>query len=233
MYETRAELREGKLEAVWPLLSARARSHPIQLGHQLLWQLFADGTEQRRDFLFQVERQAPFTVVLRSTRPPADTLDLWNIRSYEFRPHLQAGQELRFRMECVATRTVPRPGAKRGMRQDVAMQALKSLPPEQQLGRTPDDFAEEAGKTWLARQGEAAGFRFVSAAVEMLGYRRHRLPASRGGKPMVFGSLIFVGNLEVLAPEVFVAALGRGFGAAKAFGFGLMQIAQAPDASDL
>lgn len=229
MFESRAELRPGKLEALWPLLNARARAHPAQLCHQVLWQLFADTPERARDFLFHVERQRPLTVILRSVRPPADVLGLWDIRTYEFQPQLHAGQRLRFRLECVATRSRPLAGAKRGKRQDVAMYALKSLPTSKQIGRTPEDFAESAGLAWLARQADASGFRCNPDAVQVLGYRRHRLPPPIGGKPLIFGSLIFVGTLEVMAPDLFVTALGRGFGDSKAFGFGLMQVAPAPD----
>jgi hypothetical protein len=32
-----------------------------------------------------------------------------------------------------------------------------------------------------------------------------------------------------MAPDLFVTALGRGFGDSKAFGFGLMQVPPAPD----
>ena len=233
MFESRAELRPGKLEALWPLLSERARAHPVQLCHQVLWQLFADAPERMRDFLFHVERERPLGVILRSARPPADALGLWDIRTYPFQPQLHAGQNLRFRLECVATRTRPLPGAKRGKRQDVAMHALKSRPAAEQVGRTPEDFAESAGLAWLARKAGTAGFHCGPDAVQMLGYRRHRLPTPGGGKPLTFGSLIFAGTLEVTAPDLFVAALGRGFGAARAFGFGLMQVAPAPDGLDL
>lgn len=235
MFESRAELRPGRLEALWPLLSERARAHPAQLCHQVLWQLFADTPERTRDFLFHVERQRPLCVILRSTRPPADALGLWDIRTYPFQPQLHAGQSLRFRLECVATRTRPMPGAKRGKRQDVAVHAWKSLPAAEQIGRTPEDFAESAGLAWLTLQEAAAGFRCDSGsdAMQMLGYRRHRLPTPGGGQPLTFGSLIFAGTLEVTAPDLFVAALGRGFGAARAFGFGLMQVAPVLDGLDL
>lgn len=234
MFESRAELRPGRLEALWPLLSGRARAHPLQLGHQVLWQLFAtDGTDQQRDFLFQVERQSPLTVILRSARAPSDTLDLWTIRTRPFAPQLLAGQALRFRMECVATRSAPLPGAKRGKRQDAAMHAFRSASPEMREGRTPDDFAVEAGRAWLNRQGSGCGFRIAPEDVELLGYRRHELPSGRDRRRIRFGSLLLSGKLEVVSPDVFVSALVRGFGAGRAFGFGLMQIAPSADTVDL
>lgn len=67
---------------------------------------------------------------------------------------------------------------------------------------------------------------------EDLGYDRHRVIAD-GGRMLIFGSLEFAGTLRVVDPVPFLAALGAGFGAARGFGFGLMQIAPAAARPDL
>ena len=228
MHESRAEMLPQRFGQLWPNLAPTARRSTAQLCHQLLWQLFADSPDRRRDFLFQVERTRPLTVILRSARPPQDALGLWSIQTRAFAPVLQPGQVLRFRMEAVATRSaMPRPDGKRGQRQDVAMAAFMALSPGDREGSSPQAMAEGAGLAWLDRQGAAHGFRRRDAQV--LDYRRHRVP-TRKGEPLVFGSLLFGGTLEVGSPDDFVRALGEGFGSARAFGFGLMQVAPAlPD----
>ena len=225
MHESRAEMLPQKFEQLWPKLTRKARASTAQLCHQLLWQLFSDGPDCKRDFLFHVERTRPLTVILRSTRPPKDTLGLWFIQTRAFAPVLQSGQALRFRMDAVATRSaLPRPDGKRGQRQDVAMAAFMGLTAEERAGRSPHDMAENAGLAWLDRQGAAHGFH--RREVRVLDYCRHRVP-TRAAPFLTFGSLLFDGILEVQAPDEFVSALCLGFGSARAFGFGLMQVAPA------
>ena len=233
MFESRASLLPERLEALWPLMSQAARQSPLWLCHRLVWPLFADHPDRCRDFLFQIMQARPLTVILRSARRPEDRLGLWTIPPpCDFAPQLAAEQMLRFRLHAVATRTQPLPGARRGKRQDVAISAWKSLPPAEQAGRKPVEFAEEAGLDWLGRQGARHGFAFARDEVRVLGYDRHRVIAD-GGRMLIFGSLEFAGTLRVVDPVPFLAALGAGFGAARGFGFGLMQIAPAAARPDL
>lgn len=87
-----------------------------------------------------------------------------------------------------------------------------------------DRVAEPAAADWLSRQGVSRGFRPHRTAVENystinLGRRR------RQGATL--GILDLVGSIEVTNSEVFVRALARGFGRAKAWGCGLMLIRRA------
>jgi CRISPR system Cascade subunit CasE len=102
---------------------------------------------------------------------------------------------------------------------------------------------EAAGTAWLAKQAEKGGFSVAGAAplpadseaddaattrscaVAVTGYRTLRLP--RAGAAATIGVLDFEGTLEVREPELFLTALGNGFGRAKAFGCGLMLIRRA------
>ena len=89
---------------------------------------------------------------------------------------------------------------------------------------TRDRIAEAAAAAWLTRQGVSKGFRPHLTAVEnystiSLGRRR------RQGATL--GILDLVGQIEVTSPEVFVPALAKGFGRAKAWGCGLMLIRRA------
>ena len=83
----------------------------------------------------------------------------------------------------------------------------------------------EAGRAWLARQGDRHGFR-PDEEVAVDGYERRQVPREGGGMA-VFGVLEFEGVLTVEDPARFLAALTAGFGKARAFGFGLMLIRRA------
>jgi len=207
------------------------------LGHGLVWTLFDEAPEAPRNFLYLVERERPFTVVVRSARPPRPG-DLWRVeRSYPFRPVLEAGQELSFRVTCVPvtwTRTAASSSTKR---QDVIMAAWRRLQ-EAERGNAERlaAVADRAALDWLERQGAARGFALVRRegvatgedprTVEVLGYERRRLLRGRGRRPVEFGSVTYEGRLHVVDPNGFRGVLAEGLGVARAFGMGLVQIAR-------
>lgn len=92
---------------------------------------------------------------------------------------------------------------------------------------------------WLARKGEQHGFRLLSAdgypevvsvqvskQEESWGWHRRDSGAGDGSKRLSFGAVVFNGLLEVTNHEQFQTALLNGIGSGKAFGFGLLSIAQ-------
>lgn len=203
-------------QALAPLLMPAAGGRRRSASHNLLWSIFSDGPDRRRDFLWREEKAGHFLTL--SARPPLQT-DLFEPhRVKDFAPELAAGDRLGFSLRANATRT-----KRDGERVDVVMDALFALPTEARAeARMP--LAQTEGAAWLARQGERAGFRLIAAetadyAVEALeGYRgpRQRQPQ--------FGILDLGGQLEVTDPTAFLARLAEGFGRAKAFGCGLMLI---------
>ena len=76
----------------------------------------------------------------------------------------------------------------------------------------------------MARQGAAKGFAPRSTVVE--GYSTIEL-GRRRREGATFGILDLRGEIEVTDPGAFLAALGVGFGRAKAWGCGLMLIRRA------
>ena len=84
----------------------------------------------------------------------------------------------------------------------------------------------EAGTAWLARKGSAAGFSVDPSQLYIDGYDRVRIPHS-DARAVIFSTLTFQGVLTVEDPAQFLAAVLRGFGAAKGFGCGLMLIRRA------
>jgi CRISPR system Cascade subunit CasE len=174
-------------------------------------------------------RVASFLVL--SARPPLDRHGLFEIESKPFEPNLAPGDRLAFALRAnpVVTRADPESG--RPKRHDVVMDHLHALPKAVRAAAR-SAATLEAGMAWLAAQGERAGFRPTLKAagepwVRVDGYDQVQVPQGRGKKAITFSVLDLEGVLEVQTPGVFLAALTRGFGKAKAFGCGLMLIRRA------
>lgn len=191
----------------------------IDAHHKLLWSVFSDGPDRRRDFLWREMRQGEF-LTLSDREPVAnDLFDLVEPRT--FAPDLAPGDRLSFSLKVNATRA-----KSSRQRVDVVMDALCSVPKEMRAERRMP-LAQEAGEAWLRARAEAGGFNVLNVDVE--DYTTTALPDHRGprkGRPQ-FGILSMTGGLEVKDPAVFIDALARGFGRAKAFGCGLMLIRRA------
>ena len=206
--------------------------------HRLVWALFADGPDRRRDFLWRQVKPGEFLIL--ATRPPADPHGLFTLESKPFAPALRPGQRLQFDLRANPVISTPRGPGLRGKRHDVVMHALSGLATADRAAAR-EQATCEAGAAWLARQGEHAGFAFDPEQVHMDGYDRVRIPRDDRGVPtrervgcpdrrtdIIYSVLQFQGVLTVADPGRFMAALLHGFGAAKAFGCGLMLIRRAP-----
>ncbi len=227
--------REASAAALAPILLPAEPDARAGATHRLIWTLFADAPNRRRDFLWREETraglrlgQASFLVL--STRPPTDRHDLFDLESKPFETALAAGDRLAFTLRAnpVVTRADPETGRPR--RHDVVMDRLHGLPKD---ARAESRFTAtlEAGAAWLSAQGERAGFGLASGAtgahLRVDGYEQTRILRGRGQKAITFSVLDLEGVLEVVSPDVFLEALVRGFGKAKAFGCGLMLIRRA------
>lgn len=191
----------------------------IDAHHKLLWSVFSDGPDRRRDFLWREMRQGEFLTLSEREPVANDLFDL--VEPRPFAPDLAPGDRLAFSLKVNATR------AKRsGQRVDVVMDALHAVPQgERAVRRMP--LAQETGEAWLRARAETSGFRVLKVEVE--DYSTAALPDHRGprkGRPQ-FGILSMTGGLEVTDPAAFIGAVARGFGRAKAFGCGLMLLRRA------
>lgn len=211
--------RKAAAQALAPLLLPSALGARRSAQHNLLWSVFTDGPDRRRDFLWREERDGSFLAL--SARPPLQS-DLFEPHKVkDFAPTLDGGDQLEFQLRCNATRQ-----KRDGQRVDVVMDALHALPQEARVGERMR-LASQEGTAWLARQGEKAGFRVITAEAE--DYGTEVLPGHRGPRKgqKQFGILDLVGRVEVTEPAAFRAQLALGFGRAKAFGCGLMLIRRA------
>jgi CRISPR system Cascade subunit CasE len=215
-------------------------SERCQTAHRLLWTLFADDPDRRRDFLWREERpgrgssgRGGFLVL--SEREPVDGHGLFDMDPPKASsPVLAEGDLLAFSLRAnpVVTR---KDGGGRSKRHDVVMDRLRAIPKDQRA-ELRDAAMRETGRAWLERQASEHGFAVLVEEDEQTeekrpllridGYEQLRI-ARPGEKPARLSVLEFDGVLEVREPDRFVAGVRRGFGKAKAWGCGLMLIRRA------
>jgi CRISPR system Cascade subunit CasE len=220
LFLSRARLRrDAPVTALAELLVPTKPADRAGATHKLVWALFADSTDRRRDFLWREEKPGHFMTL--SHRPPDDPHRLFDLDFKPFVPVLSAGDRLGFTLRANPVVARPQARGERGKRHDVVMNALRTVPKSERAGSRPEAVLS-AGRAWLARQGEAHGFAPMGDA-DVDGYDSLRIPRA-AGKPAVFGVLDISGVLEVQDPDRFLTQLIQGFGRARAFGCGLMLI---------
>ena len=139
---------------------------------------------------------------------------------------LMAGDRLSFSLRAnpVVRRRDPSRG--RSVKHDVVMDALRSHPSGERAGIRLEVMREQ-GLGWLERQAEKTGFAFRPSDVGVDGYRQQQVSRKGRVAAMSFATLDFDGILDVRDPAEFISGIARGFGAAKAYGCGLMLIRRA------
>ena len=216
------------MAALLPLLLANdggngQSRHP---GHHLVWSLFADDPERRRDFLWR-EMEQHSTFLILSARPPVDHHELFEIDEPKpFAPILSAGDRLRFSLRANPVVRRRNPACRRSVKHDVVMDALRSRPSGERAEYRHAAIHKQ-GLEWLERQADKAGFAIRASDVGIDGYRQHRVSRKGQAAAMSFATLDFEGVLDVRDPSEFLSSVARGFGAAKAYGCGLMLIRRA------
>jgi len=246
--------RDAPAAALARVLDPDDPSERCQTAHRLLWTLFADHPDRRRDFLWREERpgrgasgRSGFFVL--SEREPVDSHGLFEMDPPKsWAPVLEAGDRLAFSLRAnpVVTR---RDEEGKPRRHDIVMDRLKDVP-RGARAEARQQALIEAGRAWLEAQGATHGFAIeVEEAngkeeeddedaadreeaqrplLRIDGYEQLRI--RRGAKdrqPARLSVLEFDGILRVDEPERFLAALRQGFGKAKAWGCGLMLIRRA------
>jgi CRISPR system Cascade subunit CasE len=232
LYLSRARVRSARgeaLAAIAPLLIPDDSSARAGHAHRILWLLFQQGPEARRDFLWREEDRGRFLVL--SQRPPTDARGLFELETKPFAPTLAPGDRLAFALRANPVITSKEAGAgeakdkrARGKRVDVVMHELYGVP-RGERAQVRDRIATEAGTRWLTAQGARAGFRLAGAPI-VESYSQIAV-ARRRGRSAGIAVLDLKGLIEITDPTAFLAKLTVGFGAAKAFGNGLMLIRRA------
>jgi CRISPR system Cascade subunit CasE len=182
--------------------------------------LFADEQGRRRDFLWREMRPGEFLIL--ATRPPLDPHNLFDLEYKPFAPVLYSGQRVGFDLRANPVISLPGPPGQRGRRTDVVMHAIHDVAQDERAAAR-EGAIREAGASWLVRKGSTSGFSIEPDRTYIDGYEQVRIPR-QGKRAITFSTLVFRGVLTVNDPGPFLASIVRGFGAAKAFGCGLMLI---------
>jgi CRISPR system Cascade subunit CasE len=220
----RARLRRDQpVEALARLLVPEEPGARIGAAHSLVWALFADGPDRRRDFLWREIRPGEFLIL--AARPPTDAHNMFDLEFKSFAPVLRPGQCLGFDLRANPVISVAESPGQRGKRHDVVMHALSKVARDERAAFR-EAAIRDAGTAWLARKGTAAGFSVDPSQLYIDGYDRVRI-LREDRSAVIFSTLTFQGALTVEDPAQFIAAVLRGFGAAKGFGCGLMLIRRA------
>lgn len=230
LYFSRLTLnRSAPAAALMPLLNPSEPGQAADAHHRLIWSVFSDSRARRRDFLWRHDGRGRF-FILSGRRPRASEL-FEAPETKIFDPDLRAGDRLEFTLRANATKdraAISRMAKdkRRGKsrRVDLVMDLMRAAPEGASRAEIRSAMAQTSAESWMARQGAAKGFVPRSTVVE--GYSTIELGRRRreGG---TFGILDLRGKIEVTEPGAFLAALGVGFGRAKAWGCGLMLIRRA------
>lgn len=192
--------------------------------HKLVWNLFADHPDRKRDFIYRhepVNGWPSFYTV--SQRAPLDALGMWEVTPKEYSPKLKAGQRLSFTL-CVNPIRSKRDEKGRQHRHDVIMEAKTEIKKRGENVSIPD-IVQEHGSRWLLDRAESHGFSVSPEVVRADGYRQHRLFKGKGNQPITFSTVDLNGIMTVTEPDLFIEkCLFGGIGPAKGFGCGLMLV---------
>jgi CRISPR system Cascade subunit CasE len=142
-----------------------------------------------------------------------------------FAPVLHPGQQLQFDLRANPVVNIPTKPGERGRRHDVVMHALSRLAAADRAAAR-EKAIQDSGGSWLARKAEIAGFSIDRDRLHIDRYEHIRVPR-QDARAVIFSSLTFQGVLTVREPAQFLTSVLVGFGAAKAYGCGLMLIRRA------
>ena len=127
--------------------------------HQLVWSLFADDPDRKRDFLFRELENKGLPSFLDPVRAAASGLARWQIETKPFAPELAAGDRLGFSLR--ANPVVRRRDAQgKQSRHDVVMDAKRRGRETGALARRVV-LAHDAGRAWLRAARKTSVFKLT------------------------------------------------------------------------
>lgn len=224
LYLSKAELRrDASASAIVSLLLPEDADQRLMVTHKLLWTLFADDADRKRDFLWR--EAAPGHFLILSERPPEDTHRLFRLSPPKvFAPALTSGDRLAFSLRVNPTIALQTEKNAKGQsrRADVVMHAIHQLPAADRA-KARAGAIQQAGAEWLQKRCKANGFEIERVTADRYTCMK---PPHRSSK-MCISTLDLDGILHVTEPKDFTSMLRRGLGRAKAYGCGLMLIRRA------
>ena len=195
--------------------------------HQVLWQLFDNDHNTKRDFLYrQVIEHGRVKYYVLSERTPVDKTGIWHIDPPKaYNPQLSKGQKLSFMLRVNPVVIATTANGKK-QRHDVVMQEKKRIGYKQIPGkeRPPlQQLVQQSSIKWLTARMDSNGFSLEPEQVIADGYQQHR--SSINKQHLIrYSTVDFQGILTVTNIDLFRKALFSGIGKSKAFGCGLLLI---------
>jgi CRISPR system Cascade subunit CasE len=198
--------------------------------HSLIWDLFTDGPERERDFIYRqdmVHGLPAFYCV--SERQPNDRHGIWHVDTKHYSPKIKRNQVLAFMLRANPIRSKrdekrDSEGKRKQHRHDIVMEAKTLLKQKQSELPPESEIVQQSGFMWLAMRGEAHGFSVGENQIRADGYNQNRFVKPKGQHSVTISTIEFTGVLTVTDPDSFIQTLFQGLGPAKGFGCGLMMI---------
>ncbi|WP_046159002.1 type I-E CRISPR-associated protein Cas6/Cse3/CasE [Chromobacterium vaccinii] len=204
--------------------------------HRLMWKLFPDTPDAKRDFLFRAEQGANGHLLyyLLSQRPPQAWHSAVRVESKPYRPELDAGEWVHFSLRANPVVARPEEKGQRSQRHDVMMAAKTEA---RAKGLSPGDTQAAmtgAALDWLTRRAAAWGLEIDVDEVQVDAYFQHVLHSK--GRRMRFSSIDYQGMARVAdGDKLAQALLGQpaaaphsSLGHALGFGCGLLLVKRLP-----
>jgi CRISPR system Cascade subunit CasE len=185
--------------------------------HRLLWKLFPDQPQEKRDFLYRVENYIKgqvVTVIMQSKQKPqpssSEALELIAVRP--FKVSFYEGQRLRFRLRANPIKTIKDKSKGEQIKNGKAYIRTVRVPLIQ----------EEQLHAWLKRKFEGVALleSLVSQKELPLNFRKQKEHRSGKIQPVLFDGVLTVQN-----PETLKELMQLGIGPAKSFGCGMLSLA--------
>jgi CRISPR system Cascade subunit CasE len=236
MFFSRVRIEPGSLAQIELLRILQGNVYAV---HQLLWKIFPDDPDAKRDFLFRQEfekeqiafeetrRGLPLFYVV-SQRKPEAVSKLLMVESKEYNPALKKSMRLAFDLRANPVVARSTEGKKHSVKHDVLMDTkLKARQAGVADQKKLQSLMQNAAAKWLIEKTVIHGFAIETSTVEpcldVYAYQQHLL-RKKGNEKIRFSSVDFSGTLIVTDPEKFKDILFSGIGPAKAFGCGLMLV---------
>jgi CRISPR system Cascade subunit CasE len=195
--------------------------------HQILWRMFPEDPDAKRDFLFRREEGKgwPYFYMV-SKRHPQPLNGFVQVETKAYEPKLTEGQMLTFCLRANPVVTKKSADGCKRIRHDVVMNAKfdQALSTTGKITISTGELQFRAGIKWLEERGRKLGFDFDPKKVRVFGYQQHRIRRRNRKSFIQFSSLDYNGILTVTGSDRFYKTLMSGIGRSKAFGCGLMLV---------
>ena len=211
-------------QALASILNPSDTSGAANAHHRLIWTLFADSPDRKRDFLWRYDGKKRFFTL--SQRPPLGNDLFLPPETKEFAPNLSSGDHLSFTLRANATKDIRSSAdgqaGKKSKRVDLVMNRIYADKKEDRP-KARQKAVKDVALEWMQRQGKRAGFTIKDENLYIEDYSQIRIQAEKSRNPQ-FGVLDLKGVIQITDPILFMEEYPKGFGRAKSWGCGLMLI---------